>query len=566
MSSLFGSIQLANNALRATQVGLQVVGQNIANANTPGYIREEVNFAAAPTQRVGNLLLGLGVNVKGVVQKIDNFLEGRLRGAISDTASAEAQEQTFEQLEGLVAELGDTDLSTSLNNFFASISEVLNQPESVSVRNLAVLKGRTLAGDINRLATRIDDIRTDVNERVTNIADDMNRLIEEVRRLNVRIAATEGGDLSGSDAVGLRDQRHVALGELSKLIDVRVQEQPSGTVNVFAGGDFLVFEGESRHVEVELTSDRGLAVASLRLVETKAKLEPRSGELAGVLSSRDQVLGGFLDKLDTFARTLTYEFNKVYSAGQGLHGYSELTSEFGVLDVNAPLDAAGLSYTPVNGSFDLQVFNRKTGLTQTTHIQVDLNGLDQDMTLADLAGALNAINGVSASIDSEGRLQLRSDSQDQDLAFGGDTSGVLAALGLNTFFTGTSARTIGIGAAVLSDPGKFAASRGGIGQDTLGGVELAAFLDRPLDSQGGDTLSTAYDRLTAGLTQDSTVAKSVAEGFRVFEEALHGQSLAVSGVSLDEEAVKMIGYQRAFQASAKYIATLSELMEVLVNL
>ena len=564
--SLFGSSRLANNALRATQVGLQVVGQNIANANTPGYIREEVNFAAAPTQRVGNLLLGLGVQVNGVVQKIDNFLEGRLRGAISDTASAEAQEQTFEQLEGLVAELGDTDLSTSLNNFFSSISEVLNQPESVSVRNLAVLKGRTLAGDINRLANRIDDIRSDVNERVTNIADDMNRLIEEVRRLNIRIAQTEGGDLFGSDAVGLRDQRHVALAELSKLIDVRVEEQPSGTVNVFAGGDYLVFEGESRHVEVGLTSDRGLAVASLRLVETKSKIEPRAGELAGVLASRDQVLGGFLDKLDNFAQTLAFEFNKVYSAGQGLNGFSTLTSEFGTSDANAALDAAGLPFTPVNGSFDVQVYNKGTGLTQTTHVEVDLNGLDQDTTLANLAARLDGVSGISATINTSGQLVLKSDSSDQVFAFASDTSGVLASLGMNTFFSGTGARNLGVAKSVADDPGKFAASRGGIGADTAGAVELAAFLDRPLENQGGDSLSTFYDRVTSQLTQDATIAKSVAEGFRVFEDGLRGQSLAISGVSLDEEAVRMIGYQRAFQASARYIATLSELMEVLVNL
>src|SRR5262245_33157395 len=135
--SLFGSLQLANNALRAQQVGLQVVGQNIANANTPGYIREEVNYVPAPTQRKGDLLLGLGVQVDSIQQKIDEFLAERLRGASSDRASAGSKEEVWLQLEGLLSELGDTDLSTSLNDFFNSVNEVLNQPESASVRNLA---------------------------------------------------------------------------------------------------------------------------------------------------------------------------------------------------------------------------------------------------------------------------------------------------------------------------------------------------------------------------------------------------------------------------------------------
>ena len=136
--SLFSSIQLANNALRATQVGLQVVGQNIANVNTPGYIREEVILSPAPTQQVGSLLLGLGVEVEGIVQKIDHFLSGRIRNAESDRARAEVQEETYLQLESLIGELSNTDLSTSLNEFFSSINEILSQTESVAVRNLAV--------------------------------------------------------------------------------------------------------------------------------------------------------------------------------------------------------------------------------------------------------------------------------------------------------------------------------------------------------------------------------------------------------------------------------------------
>src|SRR4029079_2942940 len=99
-------------------------------------------------------------------------------------------------------------MSTSLNDFFSSLNEVLNQPESVSVRNLAVLKGKTLAQDINHLAQRAGQMRGDIDKRVGAVPDDINRLAEEVRTLNIRISQAEGGDVSNSDAVGLRDQRH----------------------------------------------------------------------------------------------------------------------------------------------------------------------------------------------------------------------------------------------------------------------------------------------------------------------------------------------------------------------
>lgn len=564
--SLFSSIQLANNALRANQIGLQVTGQNIANANTPGYIREEVHLSPAPTQRIGNLLLGLGVNVSAVTQKIDRFLEERLRGARSDRTHQEVREQTFQQLESLYGELGDTDLSTSLNNFFGSIHDILNQPESPATRNLAVLKGKTLATDVQRLASRVDALRAGINKRIVSAADDINGLTERIRVLNARIAQSEGGDTSASEAVGLRDQRHQALTELAKLVDINVSEQPSGAVSVFVGGEYLVLDDEARAVEVESYTDRGQTVDRIRIAATNAPLDFSGGEVAGLVAGRDEILGTFLDDLNRLAGALAFEFNRLFSSGQGLNGYQSLVSESAVDSPATPLDEAGLPFTPVNGAFEVQVYNRQTGLTRTTKILVDLNGLDQDTSLSDLAASIDAIPGVQAAVDSQNRLVLSANSADEEFTFANDTSGVLAALGVNTFFSGHDAFSLSVHSAIAADPLKFAASRGGIGEDTNTAVDLANFLDRPLNSQAGQPLSAIYDKLTGDLTQGAAVAKSVAEGARVFEDALSGQSLAVSGVSIDEEVVRMIAYQRAFQASAKYISALDDLLQLLVNL
>jgi flagellar hook-associated protein 1 FlgK len=91
-------------------------------------------------------------------------------------------------------------------------------------------------------------------------------------------------------------------------------------------------------------------------------------------------------------------------------------------------------------------------------------------------------------------------------------------------------------------------------------------MDLGLQSADGATLTSLYDQLAADTTQSSAVARSVAEGFRVFEETLRGEQLGLSGVSLDEEAVRLITYQRAYQAAARYIATINDLLDVLVNL
>jgi len=568
--SLFGSIHMAANTLQANDIALQVTGQNIANANTPGYIREEVIFTPSPTQKLGGLLLGTGVLVEAVVQKIDLFLEERLRGSVSDRMDAETRESSFQQLEGVIGELSDTDLSTTLNHFFSSIAEILNDNVTDAPRHLAMLQGITLTDSINRMADRVTTIRSDINDRIIDMSDDINRLIEEIRVLNIRIANTEGGNVSNSDAVGLRDQRLEALEGLAKLIDIRVREQPSGGVIVYSGSDFLVYEGISQKVEVVLDSDRGLSVADVHLISTDAPLNPSAGELRGLLDSRDNIMGGFLDSLDDFAATLAFEFNKIYSSGQGINGYQTLTSEFAVDDVDLVLNDAGLRFTPVNGSFQVLVHNKETGEIQTTDVFVDLNGLGNDITLdatnaPSLKAALDAIDGISAST-SNGKLTIVADSPDQEFTFAHDTSGVLAALGLNTFFSGYNAASLGVNQVVQNDPSTFAASLDGIGTSTKNAELLAAFLDHRIESQNDATLAELYDRLVGETTQAASVTRAVAEGSRVFEDTLRGQKLATSGVSLDEEAVRMISFQRSFQASAKYIATLAELFDILVGL
>jgi len=557
--SLLNSIQMARNTLRADQIGMQVVGQNIANANTPGYIREAIVLNPTQPQEIGGLVLGMGVEVDAIIQRIDLFLEERVRASVSDRASSETQEETYIELEALINELSDTDLSTSLNNFFNTISDILNEPEqdSIYTRQLAVLQGITLSTDINRLAQHVGATRASLNDRVEDVVERINRLTDQISTLNRRIAEIEGGGTSASDAVGLRDQRLVALEELAELIDIRVMEQPSGCVTVYAGGDYLVFEAQHRAVTVARDVDRGLAVAGVRVADTGAALEPSAGELHGLITARDDVLGGFLDGLDEFAGTLAFEFNKIFCSGQGLSGYQELTSEFAVDAGSLALDEAGLPFTPVNGSFQVLVYSATTGLSETTDIFVDLNDLGDDTTLDDLTAALDAVDGISAATTPTGKLTITSGSGEQQFAFANDTSGILAALGLNTFFTGSTAPGLGVNQIVAEDPGKFAASRNGIGVDTEIAAELIAC---------GESVAGVYDGLIADTVQASADAQALAEGARTFEQTLQGRKLSISGVSLDEEAIQLMAHQQSYQASARYIATLAELLNMLISL
>jgi flagellar hook-associated protein 1 FlgK len=566
--SLFAAIRIAGNTLQADQIAMQVIGQNIANTNTPGYIREEVVLAPAPTQRKGNLLLGMGVDVKAVVQKIDNFLEERLRGAVSDVGSSAAQEQAYAQLEGIIGELTDNDLSTAMTKFFSSISDVLNQPADVSARNMVVLLGGTLTDGIRQMANRVQTIRSDVNDRVIATSEEINRLVEDIRLLNVRITQAEGGDVSNSDAVGLRDRRLQDLEDLAKIIPIRVREQPSGGVVVYSGGDFLVSEGISRKVHVVSESDRGMGKAQIRFIETDSPVDSSNGELHGLMTARDDVLGGYLTQLDEFTASLAFEFNKIYSGGQGIHGFDDVTSESYVTDGKAALNDAGLKFTPVNGTFQVMVYDKASKITKTTDIRVNLNGVNprEQTTLEDLAAQLTAVDGITATPGTDGRLTIQSDSTANQFTFSNDTSGVLAALGINTFFTGSLAFDVDVSGYVTDDPAKFAASDQGIGAGTGNATRLAAFINAPIASKNNASIATYYQQIVSTTTQGAAVNTATVEGARAFEQTLRGQKLATSGVSIDEEAIRMMSFQKQFAAAARLISVANELLDLLVKI
>ncbi|NOY43030.1 MAG: flagellar hook-associated protein FlgK [Planctomycetes bacterium] len=575
--SIFGSIQMAGNTLQAMQIGLQVVGNNIANANTPGFVRERAVFTTAPVQRIGNLTLGLGVEIDGIVQIIDKSLENRLRDAGGDRASAEVQEKAYQDIQTALGELTEFDISTAITDFVNSLDQVAQNPEDIDIRNLAIGNGVRLAERISSLDRRVTTVYRDFSDRVENVADEINTLSEQIRQLNLKVVTAEGGGGGRGEAGGLRSQRSEALKQLAQIADITINEQETGSVNVSLNGAILIFEGTRQEVEAVSTTDNGLKTTTVRFVENGSPLSVGGGELQGLYEARDTIAGGFLDGLDEFASTLAFEFNKIYSLGQGIEGFSEVTGTARVSDPNAVLNNAGLDFTPVNGSFNLLVKNSATGVAGTTEtytISVDLNGLDgNDTTLASLASALDAVDGISSEVSIDNELVIRSDSQDIEFSFeleaGSKDSNVLAALGINTFFTGSSARTLGVNEVLTADRqggAKFAASLSGIGEGVGNANRLTGFYDESIEGLGDKTIRGAYDQLVNQTTQGATIATAVADGLRVFEGTLQASVQAVSGVNIDEEAIDMLQLQRIYQASARYIQTLSELLDVIVNL
>jgi flagellar hook-associated protein 1 FlgK len=564
--SLFAAIQQSANALQVSELGLQVVGNNIANANTPGYIRQELVQAPAAGYRFGDVVLGYGVRAVGVRQKIDQYVVDRLRTTESELASSQALANVYTQVESIFGELTDNDLSSQLAEFSNSISDVLNQPGNDSLRRLVIERGKTLTSSIRGIDQQLSDISSNLSSEVRGAAGDINRLTSRLAELNRRIVETEGGRSSGSDAVGLRDERLQVLQELSTVIDIRAVEQPSGSVTVFVGGEYLVSDGIQRQVSYALRTEDGESVPEVRLTDTDSPLQVSGGRLHGLYEARDGALSGIQGDLDQFAHDLIEQFNRIHSQGQGLEGFSEITSELGSDDPTAPLDLSGYPIKVANGAFEIQVLDLTTGTSKTHEIRINLQGNTQDTSLVDVQSAIDAISGLSAEITPEGKLRISADSHLIQFSFQNDTSGFLAASGTNTFFVGDSASNIAISSLVADDPRFLAASSTGVGGGTENALRLAQAFDAPLDSLNGQSIKQNYENLVVRVTQDINVQAGISEGLKNFYRSLEGQHLAISGVNMDEEAVKMIFYQRAFQASSRVIQASSEMLETLVNL
>ncbi len=563
---LISSLLTASRSLEIYTAGIEVAGSNVANANTPGYVREELLISASAPYESGGLLLGTGASADGVRQQINNYLETQIHQANADTTSAAARQDGYNDLQLILSELSGQDLSTKLNEFTASVNELINQPELLANRQGVVQEGVSLASAITGTREKVDRVRNGLTSEIGSLADEANTLIERVSFLNQRIIQTESAGLLRSQAGALRSDRLGALNRLSEIVPIRIVEESNGKVNVYSGSDYLIIEGTTQTLEPYTVTDRGIPVNKFRFSNTKTDVPLSKGELSGKIEARDNILGGFADQLDQYAGAVIQQVNLIHASGEGLRGYTDITSSYAVEDSSAALNVAGLNFTPGHGSFEVKIYNSATDTTQSTQINIDLDGIGgNDTSLDDLQASLDAVTNLNASIDTFGKLRLTTDSG-FEIKFSNDSSGTLAALGINTFFTGTDSNSIQVRQSLIDDPKLLAAGQGGGAGDNRNAIELATFMENEVDSLGGQSLDQFYSLVTGQIAESSSAEQALADGFASFRDALFGQRQQISGVSIDEEAIRIMQFQQGYTAAARVISIIDELFTTLLNI
>ncbi len=565
--SLNGALQIGRSALEVNQAALQIVGNNLANAATPGYTREIPNIAPgqAIEMNVGQFI-GLGVKLEAIVRATDEALNARLRSSVSDREGAELREELLTQVETIYSELTDYGMSAHLDHFFDAWSELANNPTDTSLRALVIQQGESLAEFAQQLHRDLTDLRNQVDDQIFNNVRAANSLMDQIAALNSKIVSAERGQ---GGANTLRDERDELLKELSEYVDISTVLQDTGEMDVFVGSVPIVLAGVNRGLTVEYRSqDAGDTEILLRVESDGTNLQAVSGKIGQLIDSREGDVAEAIEDLDTFIGQLIFQVNRVHGQGQGTIGFSEMTAAYETDDTSQSmtLGEAGLTFTPTHGSFQLHVTQLSTGTRLATQIDVDLDGIGgPDMSIDDLVTAIDAVDNLSATTTADGRLQITADSADFTFSFSDDSSGVLAALGLNSFFTGATALDIGVN-EVLDDVRFLSAAQNhdpGSNDNALAMVDLQ---DLALDELNGLSIRDQWARTIEDLAVTTAAAQQATTAQTVIAEALAAQRESVSGVNLDEEAINLLQYQRGYQGAARFITVIDEMMETLLTL
>lgn len=563
--SLNSALNIGRNALAVHQAAIQVTTNNIANAGNPDYTRQTAQTSPNGDQQLRpGMFVGTGVNLTSVQRQIDNALLARLRAATADNAGAHTAQAWLTRVESVFNALGTNGLSSQMSEFFNSWSKLAGSPQDLGLRQIVLTNGTNLSRSIQDVRRQLNGLRTDLDQRLEAQASSADDLARRIADLNGRIAVAEGG-LSGQ-ANGLRDQRDALIRQLSELMDVTTTTD-GRVVNVFVGSQPLVLGTQSRGVQVQQTT--GAAGVETTLVfkdDPSVAIPVRGGELGGLLSARSTAME-ITQRLDGMTRGLIFELNKIHSAGQGLVGLSRVSGQNPVKDANARLDSslAGLPFPVSNGSFVVTITDNATGMSTSKLIRVELApGTPVPTSLNDLAAQI-ADSQISATV-AGGQLTIAAISPGHTISFSQDTSGVLAALGINTFFSGTDASNITVNPMLANNPSLLAAAANGSPGDNQAAKAIALLDTQPLSSAGGLTLRQVYDTMVSNIGASASAARTVAEGTELVLQTLQAQREALSGVSLDEESINLIKQQRAFQGAARVISTVDELLQTVLNL
>ena len=416
-----------------------------------------------------------------------------------------------------------------------------------------------LAGQISDLRGQYHDLGSEIASSIETSVNQVNTLLAKIADLNEQIVVEGGGDGSV-----LMDEREILLTELSQYMDIVVVQQDSGMADVLVGSVPLVLGTEARGVEASFENgSHGVTEAFVRVQADGSVLNVTNGTIGGLLRQRSETVIPAIESLETFSRELIWQVNRLHSQGQGLSGYSSVTAGVALEDVTVPLNEV-LDFPIANGSFTMHLRDPDTGeIVEAWTIEVD----GATMSLQDLAHAISLGTDVAlnVAITSDGRLQFEPLGE-SEIVFSDDSAGVLAALEINTFFSGSSASDITVSAALQADANFVAASHDMVEGSAGTALAIAGLRELVVEALGAQSLTAFWSGEVGALAVRTGTATGAYGAAAMVRDGLSAQVQSVSGVSMDEESINLLTFERQYQAAARYLEVIDETIQTLLSM
>lgn len=534
------------SGLLAYRSALDTVGNNIANANTPGYSRQRVELVARTPTGSGAGFIGNGVDIATVRRLGDALIATRLQSDASASGRLEVFAGYASRIDSLLSD-ADAGLSRPLQGFFDAANALTQNPGSVAARQSLIGSADTLAARFRDTQSQLDLMDREVNQRLQFTVEEINGLTESLARLNGEIASGYA-QFGGQPPNDLLDRRDQLLQDLSARVGISTVAQEDGTISVYTGsGQTLVLGRQNTALSVTQDSYNSGRLDVVYGGSTRITAQIGGGSLGGLLDVRREVIDPARSELGRLAVGIAAAVNAQHAQGTDQYG------DAGGLFFAEPQGAAFAS-TANTGSAKVAVGFGDPAALGTGEFQLRYDGAAWTMSHA-RTGQSVAFAGTGTAGD-----PLRG----AGLALVVDGA---PAAGDSFLIRPTAFAAAGLSVAI-GDPGRVAAAGPGAvpnSGDNSNAQALAQLGGQGLFNGGSTSILQGHAGLVAQAGLGAHQASLRLDAQRAIGAQTFAEREAAAGVNLDEEAADLIRYQQAYQAAARVIQVADTLFQTLLQ-
>jgi len=673
-----GGYDIGITGIQAAQSALDVIGNNIANAATEGYHRQEVDLRPRSDMNSRGALIGQGVDFAAIKRHVDNLLDQEIVRQDSTVSQIARQLEALRMIESAFAELTSSALSSAMDGFFSALHDLSSKPTDPNLQNMVISGAETLTFRLRNMSSNLTTLDERMYSEAGETVEQINLLATQIGRLNGEIQKLS---ITGRDPNNTLDQRAALISQLGELVGIKIFNREHNVVDITVGDMPLILGTHTSQLEVGLVYDSGRYDLGLGVVGTdQYSSSITGGRLGALFNVRNTIVRDVDVKLDTLARTIISEVNRLHVEGVGAAGsFTVLTgravSSEALSDFDPPLSdgTIHIRITDPSGNVSRESFTVDVSTHSLSDIAAWLGGLTginsgatavnggklqiqaeagykfdflagaledipasgADNTMAGFAGSapplvkvsggytgtvdetytctvkttppaqtgltigsgsmvlevtnssaevvatINigngyvpgtrveldngikislGVNGSSAGYLNDGEL-FRIEALAQ-----ADSSGVLAAAGINTFFTGSDAASIDIRDEIRASGGLIAVAGTVAQTDNHAILAMARLGERSLSALEGLTPKSYYRGLVTDIGSQISINEIKYEDAAGISRNLRKQRDSSSGVDLNVEATQMMVYDRMFQSMAKYLSMISRTYDSLLTI